>query len=356
MKKLLLVILVSTLFVGVVGCSNPNVGPAEVLDITLENDVLAFGQTTEITASAKDRDGNTVSVEPEWRIASGPGALSSEVNKATYFATDREYAGEVKVHAKAGDIIAEKTIEIVRLLRGEKDLIEELEPDNYNSSLPDQTRVEEKTGEPIDYYRSYQLVYDSTRGTYHFKPVVYIENGSLVDPYVDEELGSRYLVLSGGDKFPEKLHVSWRYHYELLYSNSYVYPDNSSYENGITYGTETTSATEFAKETTKEISVGGSWGWGSVEASLSQTVSNKTTESLTIAREDTDTFTFNFIGLEEKPNTLCAVFQRVVTFYISDSQGVPVNEAGIFADYNLSAREFTVKDKSNFYTKSWRFE
>lgn len=147
----------------------------------------------------------------------------------------------------------------------------------------------------------------------------------------------------------------------MIDSISYEYPDDYTFEKTIKYSTETTRATEFAKETTKGASVGGSWGWGSGEASISQTISNKTSESLTITQEESTTRKFNTHATEEKPKTLAAVFQRVVTFYIFDSEGnpvgVPVNEGGssIFENY-LPAREFTVKDDNHLFTKSWHFE
>lgn len=134
-----MVILIFTLFIRVTACSNQNIYLTEVLDITLEHDEIAIGQTTEITATAKDRNGNLVSIEPEWSIVSGAGSLSSEDNKATFSAVDMDYLGEVKIHGKVEDIIAEKTIEIIHLLKDgndEKYLIEDLATDNYYSIHP----------------------------------------------------------------------------------------------------------------------------------------------------------------------------------------------------------------------------
>jgi hypothetical protein len=164
-----------------------------------------------------------------------------------------------------------------------------------------------------------------------------------------------YIYANDGKKLPEKIYLSTRVYYKLLGSVSFEYPDSSKWTKSVTYGTTKTKATEFAKETSAELSAEGSWGWGSVQATVSETIQKKTTESFSIMEENTTDWGLVFYAKEDKPKTLGGVYQREVVFYLSDSVGVPIDESAVFKDYKLPAREFTVQTE-NYRGKSWHFE
>ena len=351
-----------TVVIGSTGCEGLfDSATLSSLEISSEQETIAGGGEVTLTASGKDEDGKLMSVEPEWHIVSGPGALSSEGSETTYYATDMSYGGEVKIEARVGDITEEKVITVERLLGSEP--VQWPEPDSMDYILPHKTATVQTVGEPLDHYQVSQIVYNQIRNITQIKPIVYVKDGALVDPYDSLPNGqSEYLIfieggyIAGGEKLPEKPHLSWRVHYELLGSASFEYPDTVEWSRSVTYGTTKTKATEFAEETSAEISAGGSWGWGSVQATVSETIEKKTSESLAIMEENTTKWRFNISSKKKEPKTLGGIYQRVVTFYISDSEGVPVDESSVFEGYFMKAREFTMRQKVNYKLKTWHFE
>jgi hypothetical protein len=356
MRKLYLGLLILMMLISVTGCEGDNDSATlSTLNISSDMETVARGGQIELTVIGEDEEGYSMFVEPEWKITKGPGAIYTEGSQVIYYATDHDFSGEVEIQATVDNKTAVKTI-IVELLLGAEPVIWP-EVDNMDDILPYKTETVETVGQPLDFYRVNQMVHNYSQGILHIRPIVYLENGNFVDPYDSLSYGKlwNYIYANDGKKLPEKIYLSTRVYYKLLGSVSFEYPDSSKWTKSVTYGTTKTKATEFAKETSAELSAEGSWGWGSVQATVSETIQKKTTESFSIMEENTTDWGLVFYAKEDKPKTLGGVYQREVVFYLSDSVGVPIDESAVFKDYKLPAREFTVQTE-NYRGKSWHFE
>ncbi|NLL47222.1 MAG: hypothetical protein GX249_01440 [Firmicutes bacterium] len=341
---LLLSLAVAFLFLS--GCLFGGLKDIDSLELAASQSVLAFGETTELMARGKTKTGKIVSVIPTWEILGGSGTLS----ESEFQASDWDYEGPVVLRATYNGVSAEITINVNGLLRDYEDPFPV--PTSPWVVLPAKTesRVVE-IGEPLDFFST--TVYlrrqngSSLRGWGRF-----VWDGSIMLP--DDPSPYTWMNPKFYEEIPEIPRLSHRVHFELI--ETQVLGRGTNFSRSVSHRTGTTfeESKELMQHLTSETTASARWGWGEIKTTLTYEIESRTKQSVKIEKEETVTRTWSFEHPNDFDTYLYSSWNKVDTFYLSDSNGVPLEDSPIFAGYGFSSSPVEIRG-AVVVQKTWGF-
>jgi len=318
-------------------------GPLTEIELSPNVGAIMGGEDLTFMAIGKSEEGETMTVQPEWTIVSGAGALRAEGKEAMFRAVNHQYEGDVVVEARVGDISAQAVITVSRPLMGTNPFPR---LDDPNELLPETTKPVVTVGEPVDTYRIERMLTEfilDTRISFLF-PTEYVKNGSIIAPQTGLPSNNwTFYHWKDSRELPEIPRLSHRVHWELI--NQEVLSRGTNYSRTVEHksGTEKVHATEFAWSVSSETKAKATWGWGEVQETITATVSSKTSNSVAVKEETSVSEEWSFTNPNDADLYVYSSWNRVDTFYLSDSNGIPVDESPIFADYDLRPNEVSIR-------------
>lgn len=315
------------------------------LELEASDYLLGFGETVQLSAKGITDTGKTVSVIPQWEIVSGKGTLG----KTDFQVSDWDYVGDVVLKATYNGVSAELTVTINDLLRNYPDPFPQ--PASPWVALPAVTESYLVTiGEPVDYFTDW--VYINFNGRIIKGWGRFVWEGKIMVP--DDPSPGTWANPLFYQELPEIPRLSHRVHFELL--ETQVLGRGTNFEKSISnrQGTTYEKAVELASRLTSETHAEAGWSWGKVETTLTLEISKRTQESVKVEKEQTVTRTWSFIHPNDYDTYLYSSWNKVDTFYLSDSNGVPLEESPIFAGYGFYSYPVEVRGNT-VVQKTWGF-
>lgn len=328
------------------GCLFGGTAIVTSLELEASSEILAFGETTELTARGRTENGKVVSVIPKWEIISGSGTLG----ETDFQASDWNYVGEVVLRATYNGISDEIALEILGLL-GEDYVDPFPRPGHPNASIPEVT--EEflvKVGQPLDSFS--ELGELLVMGRRMVGWCWFMRNGEIIQPS-DPKPGA-WATAKWHEKLPDKVHLSHRVRYELI--DCQVLDRGTNYSNQVSNrkGTTFQETKELAERLTSETHAEAGWSWGRIETTLTYEISKRTQQTVKIEEEQTVTRTWSFVNPNDYDTYLYTSWNKVDIFYLSDRNGVPLEESPIFAGYNFYSYPIEIRGRT-VVQKTWGY-
>lgn len=325
------------------GCSW-GAGKVTSLQLEASDNTLFFGETAQLNAKGVTDKGKTIVVVPDWEIISGSGSLSGSEFQASAW----DYVGDVVLRATYKNISAELTISVQGLLGEVPDPFPK--PASAFDFLP---RVTEefivKIGEPVDYFT---FMVDINMGRRVLKGrAAFVWDGQIVlsNPYPHSWVNPKLY-----EEIPEKPRLSHKVRFELI--ESMVLARGTNYERTVAHekGTTFEEAQELASRITSESHAEAGWSWGKVETTLTLEFTKRTQQSIKLEQKEKVSRTWSFVNPNDREYYLYSSWNRVDIFYLSDSNGEPLETSPIFAGYGFTS--FPVEIRGNSVVqKTWGF-
>ena len=156
-------------------------------------------------------------------------------------------------------------------------------------------------------------------------------------------------------ELPEIPRLSHRVHFELL--DSQILAQGTNFERSVSNrkGTTFEESKELSQRLSSETNATVGWGWGQIETTLTYEISERINTSIKIEEETTVTRTWSFINPNDHDMYLYSYWNKVDTFYLSDSNCIPLEESTIFAGYGFHS--YPVESRGNTVVqKVWAFD
>lgn len=328
------------------GCIFGGLKNIESLELDASDTTVAFGETLELSARGRTKTGKVVSVIPTWEIVDGSGTLG----ESQFQASDWDYEGDVVLKATYNGVSAEITITVAGLLRDYKDPFPT--PSSPWVSLPDKTEAQlVKIGDPVDFFSNtvYLRMKDNStlRGWGRF-----VWDGEIMLP--DDPSPATWANPLLYQEIPEIPRLSHRVHFERL--ETQILDRGTNFEKSVSHreGTTFEESKELATRLTSETTAQASWGWGEVSTTLTAEITSRTQQSVKIEKEETVTKKWSFVHPNDFDTYLYSSWNKVDTFYLSDSNGVPLEESPVFAGYGFSSCPVEIRGNA-VVQKTWGF-
>ncbi|NMB19611.1 MAG: hypothetical protein GX979_01965 [Firmicutes bacterium] len=338
------------------GCLFGGAGEIQTLELTASHEVLGFGETAQLSAVGKTKTGKKVAVIADWEIIKGSGTLVDSGFRASSW----NYEGPVVLRATYQTISAEITLTINGLL-GEPNPFPK--PSSIDDALPKKTDpILLQVGEPVSVYAElvpYFVIYPFIDLS-AFKDIwsYFVRNGTIQPPELMEGEKSRYASAWIADDVYEELlpeipSVSHQVHFELIETE--VLPGGASQSRTITYrhGTTLEQASEMFYRLVPKIATSYGWGWSNLSGNLGREIQKSTQESVTLEPEEVVSSTWSFVSPDDADFYLHSAWVRVDTFYLSDSEGNPLDTSVAFAKYGFSPCPVEIRGDVVYVT--WSF-
>ena len=336
------------------GCLFSGAGEIQTLELSASHDILGFGETVQLSAVGKTTKGKKTAVIADWKLVEGAGTLGESSFKASSW----NYEGPVVLRASYQGVSAELTLTINDLL-GEPNPFPR--PSGPSAVLPKATSPDlYQIGEPVSNYAeliTWWVNYPIDNfGTFKDMWSYFVRNGSIQIPgpvvrgsyakaniadYVYEEL------------LPEIPRLSRRVHYELI--DSEVLEGGGDFSQTISYrqGTKLEQAEALFYRLIPVIATSYGWGWSSLAGNLEREIERRTQESVKLEQDKIATSTWSFASPDDALYYLHSAWVRVDTFYLSDSQGLPLEYSPVFAKYGFSSCPLEIRGDVVYVTWSW---
>lgn len=344
MRVFLVIVMVFAMFMS--GCIFGGLKNVVSLELGASSNTLSFGETVELVAMGTTKTGRVVSVIPTWEVVFGSGT----VGESDFQASDWNYEGDITLKATYNGVSSELTLTVAGLLRDYEDPFPI--PSSPWVSLPaktDATLV--KVGDPVDYFKDYVYLRMPNRSTIKGWGR-FVWDGAIMLP--DDPSPATWLNPLLYEEIAEIPRLSHRVHFELL--EVQVLGRGTNFEKSISnrQGTTLEQSQELVKRLTSETTAKAQWGWGEIQTTLTAEITSRTQQSVKIEKEQTVTRTWSFIHPNDFDTYLYSSWNKVDTFYFSDSNGVPLEESPIFEGYGFSSHPVEVRG-GVVVQKTWGF-
>lgn len=328
------------------GCLFGGAGQITSLELGASAELLGFGETVGLSAQGKTEKGKTVTVIPKWEIISGAGTLGD----SEFQASDWDYEGDVVLRATYNGVSAEITLTIQGLLRDYPDPFPQ--PSSAFASLPAVT--EEylvKIGEPVDYFVDKVWLLVMNRQIWGWGRFVW--DGTIMLP--DDPSPATWINPKLYEEIPEIPRLSHKVRFELI--ESMVLARGTNYDRSVSHekGTTYEEAVEMASRITSETHAEAGWSWGKVETTLTMEFTKRTQQSIKIEQKEKVTRTWSFVNPNDRTYYLYSSWNKVDIFYLSDSNGVPLEESPIFEGYGFHSYPVEIRG-GTVVQKTWAFD
>ena len=345
-KGTILTILAVT-FLLMSGCLFDGLKNIVSLELTASDSTVQVSETIELSARGKTKTGKIVSVIPDWEIVAGAGT----VGKSDFQASDWNYEGPVVLKATYNGVSSEIEININGLLHEYGDPFPK--PISPWVALPSSTKgltdyVE--VGGEVDFFSDIVHLKEKnsiTRGRARF-----VWDGKIMLP--DDPSPAKWANSQLYDEIPERPRLSHTVHFELI--EAQVLGKGTNFSKSVSHrqGTTMEQSQELVKRLTSETTAKAQWGWGEIETTLTAEITSKTQQSVKIEKEDTVTRTWSFTHPNDYDTYLYSSWNKVDTFFLSDSEGVPLEESEIFKGYGFHSSPVEVRG-AVVVQKTWGF-
>ncbi len=316
------------------------------LELVASDSTLAFGEIIELSARGTTKTGRVVSVIPTWEIVVGTGT----VGESNFQASDWDYEGDVTLKATYNGVSSEINVTVAGLLRDYDDPFPK--PTSPWVSLPSKTESTlVKIGDPVDFFSNHVYLLMPNGGTIKgWGRFVWDGEIMLPDDPSPATWANRLLY----EEIPEIPRLSHRVHFELL--EVQVLGRGTNFKKSISnrQGTTLEQTQELVKRLTSETTAKAQWGWGEIETTLTAEITSRTQQSVKIEKEQTVAREWSFTHPNDFNTYLYSSWNKVDTFYLSDSNGVPLEESPIFAGYGFSSHPVDIRG-SAVVQKTWGF-
>lgn len=118
-------------------------------------------------------------------------------------------------------------------------------------------------------------------------------------------------------------------------------------------GTTLEQASEMFYRLVPKIATSYGWGWSTLAANLEREIQRRTQESVKLEQEKLVTSTWSFVSPDDALYYLHSAWVRVDTFYLSDSEGHPLDTSVAFAKYGFSPCPVEIRGDVVYVT--WSF-
>lgn len=321
------------------------------LELVPDKNVVFSGEEVVLTAIGKTAKGESISVKPKWEILNGSGSLEATKTGGVFSASTWDYNGEVTITGEYNKVTAQIKITVEDLPQTPADPFPQ--PTSAFDLPPNKTESNiVKIGDPVEYFSNWVTLKfkngSTMRGWGRF-----VWDGVIMppdDPDPATWVNERYY-----GNIPEIPRLSHRVHFERI--DHEVLDRGTNYSRSVAHRTGTTreQATELAKRLTSETKASASWGWGQIETTLTAEITSRTQQSLKIEEEKTVTKTWSFQHPNDYDVYLYSSWNRVDTFYLSDSNGVPLDESPIFEGWGFSSQPVEIRG-TGIVQRAWGFD
>lgn len=326
-------------------------GPITSLELVVVDDTLFAGETTIITAVGKTERGRVVTFRPQWEIVSGNGSLEPNGNQAVFHASDWDHKGTVKLQATYGKLQAEAEIETLGLLGEMKDPFPK--PQSVYDLMPNRTESQIISINELDFFSNRVPLKSKSTGRIFNVWARFVRDGKII--IADSPAPNQWVNALHYTEIPEKPKLSHRVHFERI--DSEVLDRGTNYTRSVAHRTGTTKehATELMWSVTSETTASAHWGWGDIQTKLTAEIKSTTKQSVKVEEETTVTKTWSFTHPNDHDVYLYTSWNRVDTFYLSDSEGVPVEESETFKGWDFSSNPVEIRG-SGVVQRTWGFD
>ncbi len=339
------------------GCRFGGTGEIQTLELAASQEILGFGETAQLSAVGRTTKGKRVAVIADWEIAQGAGTLG----ESSFQASSVNYEGPVVLRASYQGVAGEITLTINGLLGADYPFPN---PSSPEAALPAATVPELcEVGEPltefveaISYFVTYPFV-DLTA----IKDIwsYFVRDGVIQLPELIGSEKNRYktaLIMERiyeEELLPEIPRLSHRVHYELI--DSEILGGGTSFSQAIAYrqGTTLEQATALFQRLFPTMANSYGVGWSTIATHLAREIGKKTQEVVTLEQDRFASSTWSFARPDDTKVHLHSAWVRVDTFYLSDSQGFPLETSPVFSRYNFSS--CPVEIRSEVFYVTWSF-
>ena len=336
------------------GCLFSGAGEIQTLELSASHDILGFGETAQLSAAGITKMGRKRPVIADWEFVEGAGTLEG----ASYRASNWSYEGPVVLRASCQGVSAELILTINGLL-GEPNPFPR--PSGPGAVLPKATSPDlYQIGEPASTYA--ELI--GWWVTYPFDNLAafkemwsyFVRDGAIQMPALVQR--GNYAKANIADYVYEELlpeipRLSRRVHYELI--DSEVLEGGAGFSRTISYrqGTKLEQAEALAYRLIPLIATSYGWGWSSLAGNLEREIQKRTQESVKLKQEEVVTSDWSYFSPDDALYYLHSAWVRVDTFYLSDSQGIPLEYSPVFAKYEFSSCPLEIRGDVVHVTWSW---
>lgn len=327
------------------GCLFDGLKNVVSLELAASGSTLGFGETTELNALGTTKTGRVVSVIPTWEIVEGSGT----VGESDFQASDWDYEGDVTLKATYNRVSSEITITVAGLLRDYEDPFPT--PTSPWVSLPSKTDSQlVKIGDPVDFFSN--SVYLRMNGRIIRGWGRFVWDGEIMLP--DDPSPATWANSLLYEEIPEIPRLSHRVYFEQL--ETQVLDRGTNFKKTVSHrqGTTIEQSQELVKRLTSETTAKAQWGWGEIQTTLTAEITSRTQQSVKIEKENTVTREWSFIHPNDFDTYLYSSWNKVDTFYLSDSNGVPLEESPIFEGYGFSSCPVEIRG-GVVVQKTWGF-
>lgn len=326
------------------------------LELSAEKTELLLGDEVELFAVGTTSKGTKVTLIPDWEIVSGSGGIEYNTKKAAFSAVDWDYVGDVTLKATYNGITAELTITIDKLPQAFDPFPTPISPLSF---LPNKTEsFLVAVGEPIDFLIDIvpiRMVSGSNSKVQGYR-LVFVKDGIPQVPTFPTDRGIVFSFYNPyqGTPLPEVPRLSHRVYFERI--DSEVLDRGTNYARSVTHRTGTTEeqVNELISHISAELSAKATWGWGEAEAKLTREITTRTQQSLRIEKENSVSKTWSFQHPNDHDVYLYSSWNRVDVFYLSDSNGVPLEESPILKDWGFPSRPVEIRG-NGVVQRAWGF-
>ncbi|HBN96336.1 MAG TPA: hypothetical protein DDZ66_08540 [Firmicutes bacterium] len=343
MRVFLVIVTVFAMLVS--GCLFGGLKNVVSLELAASDSTVAFGEAIELSALGTTKTGRAVSVKPTWEIVVGSGTVGA----SNFQASDWDYEGDVTLRATYNGVASEITITVAGLLRDYEDPFPT--PTSPWVSLPSKTDSQlVKIGDPVDFFSN--SVYLRMNGRIIRGWGRFVWDGEIMLP--DDPSPATWANSLLNQEIPEIPRLSHRVHFEQI--ESQILDRGTNFKKTVSHrqGTTIEQSQELVKRLTSETTAKAQWGWGEIETTLTAEITSRTQQSVKVEREETVTREWSFIHPNDFDIYLYSSWNKVDTFYLSDSNGVPLEKSPIFEGYGFSSCPVEIRG-GVVVQKTWGF-
>lgn len=326
-------------------------GPITSLELVVDKSSLLAGETAIVTAVGKTEKGKVVTFQPQWEIVSGNGSLEPDGSQAVFYASNWDHKGTVKLQVTYGKLQAETEIETLGLLGEIEDPFPK--PESAFDLMPERTEPQIISTNDLAFFSNVVALKSKRDGHIFTGRARFVWDGKIM--IADSPAPDSWVNALHYTEIPEIPKLSHRVHFERI--GIEVLDRGTNYSRSVAHRTGTTKehATELMWSVTSETTASARWGWGDIQTKLTAEIKSTTKQSVRIEEETTVTKSWSFQHPNDHDVYLYTSWNRVDTFYLSDSKGVPLEESEIFQGWGFSSNPVEIRG-SGVVQRTWGFD
>ena len=326
-------------------------GPITSLELIVDKSSLLAGETAIVTAVGKTEKGKVVTFQPQREIVSGNGSLEPNGSQAVFYASDWDHKGTVKLQVTYGKLQADLEIETLGLLGEMQDPFPK--PESAFELMPDRTETQIISTNDLSFFSNSVPLKSTATGRIFNVWARFAWDGQVM--IADSPAPNSWVNSLHYSEIPEIPKLSHRVHFERI--DIEVLDRGTNYSRSVAHRTGTTKehATELMWSVTSETTASARWGWGDIQTKLTAEIKSVTKQSVRIEEETTVTKSWSFQHPNDHDVYLYTSWNRVDTFYLSDSNGVPLEESEIFKGWGFSSNPIEIRG-SGVVQRTWGFD